>query len=126
MTVSDDTYVADLLRLAGGVNVYGGEAERYPATTPAESLARGADVHFFPDEPYRFRPEKHEEETARDSSGGSARASSSRATTTAGTGRGRSTGSRRCGSCAPRSREARGASGSGGSGDPGTPRARAC
>ena len=65
MTVSDDTYVADLLRLAGGVNVYGREADRYPATTPAEALARGADVHFFPDEPYRFRPEKHEEETAR-------------------------------------------------------------
>jgi ABC-type Fe3+-hydroxamate transport system substrate-binding protein len=64
MTVSDDTYVGDLLHLAGGVNVYGGEADRYPATTPAESLARGAQVHFFPDEPYRFRAEKHGDETA--------------------------------------------------------------
>jgi ABC-type Fe3+-hydroxamate transport system substrate-binding protein len=64
MTVSDDTYVADLLRLAGGVNVYGREADRYPATTPAESLARGAEVHFFPDEPYRFRESRHGEETA--------------------------------------------------------------
>ncbi|MEO8432532.1 MAG: helical backbone metal receptor [Acidobacteriota bacterium] len=59
MTVSDDTYVADLLRLAGGVNVYAREEVRYPATTPEESLARGADVHFFPSEPYPFRPEKH-------------------------------------------------------------------
>lgn len=65
MTVSDDTYVADLLRLAGGVNVYGREVERYPATTPEDSLARGADVHFFPDEPYRFTPRRHGEETER-------------------------------------------------------------
>jgi iron complex transport system substrate-binding protein len=63
MTVSDDTYVADLLRLAGGVNVYGREADRYPATTPEESLARGADVHIFPSEPYPFRKEKHEQLT---------------------------------------------------------------
>lgn len=60
MTISDDTYVADLLRLAGGVNVFAREAERYPASTPEESLERGADVHFFPSEPYPFRPEKHE------------------------------------------------------------------
>ena len=59
MTVSDDTYIADLIALAGGVNVYGREAERYPATSPGESLSRGADVHFFPDEPYPFKPVKH-------------------------------------------------------------------
>ncbi|HEY6065090.1 MAG TPA: helical backbone metal receptor, partial [Thermoanaerobaculia bacterium] len=59
MTVSDDTYVADLLRRAGGVNVYGGEPERYPTATPSDSLARGAAVHFFPSEPYPFREEKH-------------------------------------------------------------------
>ena len=61
MTVSDDTYASDLLRLAGGVNVYGREPERYPAVTPEDSVARGADVHFFPSEPYPFRPEKHAE-----------------------------------------------------------------
>jgi ABC-type Fe3+-hydroxamate transport system substrate-binding protein len=59
MTVSDDTYVADLLRLAGGVNVYARESDRYPATTPEESLSRGADVHFFPSEPFPFRADKH-------------------------------------------------------------------
>jgi ABC-type Fe3+-hydroxamate transport system substrate-binding protein len=59
MTISDDTYVADLLRLAGGINVYGRENERYPVTTPQDALARGADVHFFPDEPFPFAPEKH-------------------------------------------------------------------
>lgn len=60
MTISDDTYVADLLRLAGGVNVFGHEAERYPSSTPPAALARGADVHFFPSEPYPFRRERHE------------------------------------------------------------------
>jgi ABC-type Fe3+-hydroxamate transport system substrate-binding protein len=60
MTISDDTYVADLLALAGGVNVFGREAERYPAATVEASLERGADVHFFPSEPYPFRREKHE------------------------------------------------------------------
>ena len=65
MTVSDDTYVADLLALAGGVNVYAREPERYPTTTPEESLARGADVHLFPDEPYRFTPRRHAEEIER-------------------------------------------------------------
>jgi ABC-type Fe3+-hydroxamate transport system substrate-binding protein len=65
MTVSDDTYVADLLRLAGGVNVFGGEASRYPEASPEESLERGALVHFFPSEPYPFRAEKHAEEVVR-------------------------------------------------------------
>ena len=59
MTVNDDTYVSDLLRLAGGVNVYGGDADRYPSTTPEEALSRGAAVHLFPSEPYPFREEKH-------------------------------------------------------------------
>ena len=60
MTVSDDTYVADLLRLAGGVNVFAQEAERYPAMSPEEASTRGAEVHFFPTEPFPFRKRRHE------------------------------------------------------------------
>jgi ABC-type Fe3+-hydroxamate transport system substrate-binding protein len=60
MTVSDDTYVADLLRLGGGSNVFGSEAARYPTASPQQAVARGARAHFFPSEPYPFRPEKHE------------------------------------------------------------------
>lgn len=60
MTVSDDTYVADLLHLAGGINAFGREEARYPTASPNEAVARGADVHFFPSEPYPFRKEKHE------------------------------------------------------------------
>jgi ABC-type Fe3+-hydroxamate transport system substrate-binding protein len=60
MTVSDDTYVADLLRLAGGSNVFGQEGARYPTTTPQEARARAAEAYFFPSEPFSFRREKHE------------------------------------------------------------------
>ena len=59
MSVSDDTYVADLLRLAGGVNVFGGAAERYPRAEPSGPESRRAEVHLFPSEPYPFREEKH-------------------------------------------------------------------
>ncbi len=61
MTVSDDTYVGDLIRLAGGENVYGGEASRYPTTDPAEAAARNAEVHIFPSEPFPFREDRHRE-----------------------------------------------------------------
>jgi ABC-type Fe3+-hydroxamate transport system substrate-binding protein len=59
MTVSNDTYVADLLRLGGGENVYAREAVRYPTVTPADAMARNADMHIFPSEPYPFSEEKH-------------------------------------------------------------------
>jgi ABC-type Fe3+-hydroxamate transport system substrate-binding protein len=59
MTISDDTYVADLIRLAGGVNVYGGEAVRYPATHPSEALGRRPALPIFPSEPYPFSEAKH-------------------------------------------------------------------
>jgi ABC-type Fe3+-hydroxamate transport system substrate-binding protein len=59
MTISDDTYVADLIGMAGGVNVYGQETSRYPTTTPGEALARRPALHIFPSEPYPFSEEKH-------------------------------------------------------------------
>jgi hypothetical protein len=65
MTISDDTYVADLLRLAGGTNAYGGESARYPTTTPSEALARQARVQIFASEPYPFSQEKHGDLAAR-------------------------------------------------------------
>jgi ABC-type Fe3+-hydroxamate transport system substrate-binding protein len=64
MTISDDTYVADLLRLAGGANVYASEPDRYPKTSPSEAIRRGAEVHFFPSEPYPFSHERHDSLTA--------------------------------------------------------------
>jgi ABC-type Fe3+-hydroxamate transport system substrate-binding protein len=59
MTVSDDTYVADLLRLAGGRNVYAEEPTRYPTASPADAVSRATEVHLFPSEPFPFREERH-------------------------------------------------------------------
>src|SRR5262249_6509762 len=59
MTVSDDTYVGDLLRLGGGENVYGLERVRYPTKSPSDAIARGAEVHIFPVEPFPFSEDKH-------------------------------------------------------------------
>ena len=54
MTVSDDTYVSDLFRHAGGANVFGGEPARYPEVSPARVRAAEPDVLFFPSEPFPF------------------------------------------------------------------------
>ena len=59
MTVSDDTYVADLLRFSGGLNAFGSEPVRYPSVSPEMAIARGVEVHFFPSEPYPFRRSRH-------------------------------------------------------------------
>ena len=58
MTVSGDTYVSDLMRYAGGVNVFAAEAARYPEVTAARVRAERPDVLFFPSEPYPFS-ERH-------------------------------------------------------------------
>jgi iron complex transport system substrate-binding protein len=58
MTVSDDTYVSDLLRYAGGENVFRGGERRYPEFTPEEILALDPDVLIFPSEPFPFS-ERH-------------------------------------------------------------------
>jgi iron complex transport system substrate-binding protein len=60
MTISDDTYVADLISLAGGENVYADASDRYPTTTPAEALSRRPSLHIFASEPYPFSAEKHD------------------------------------------------------------------
>ncbi len=66
MTVSNDTYVANLLSLVG-------RAERLRRRSrsgirrprPSEALARSAQVQIFASEPYPFSEEKHGELTAK-------------------------------------------------------------
>ena len=60
MTVSGDTYVSDLLRYAGGENVFSSEPARYPEITPARVRAERPDVLFFASEPYPFS-DRHRE-----------------------------------------------------------------
>lgn len=55
MSINSDTYVHDVLRLAGGVNVCADLPDRYPRVTLEEVAARLPEVILLPDEPYRFR-----------------------------------------------------------------------
>lgn len=54
MSVSDATYIADLLRLAGGRNAFGDRAEDYPIVTEEEVVSAAPDALLLPDEPFRF------------------------------------------------------------------------
>lgn len=55
MTINRDTYVHDVLRLAGGANVFAAEEVRYPSVT-LDAIRRAApEVILLPDEPFRFR-----------------------------------------------------------------------
>lgn len=58
MTVGPRVYIADLVRLAGGVPSFEEKAGRgsdYPTTDEGSILASRPDVLILPDEPYRFR-----------------------------------------------------------------------
>jgi len=58
MTVGRRTYIADLLRHAGGslsLEEKNGEGPDYPVTSEDEIVASRPDVLILPDEPYRFR-----------------------------------------------------------------------
>lgn len=55
MTISDDTFMAGLLSLAGGQNVFGAQKDRYPAIAP--ELLHSADplLVLLPNEPFPFQ-----------------------------------------------------------------------
>jgi ABC-type Fe3+-hydroxamate transport system substrate-binding protein len=55
MTINRDTYIHDMLRLCGGVNVFADRPERYPEVTLDEVATAAPEVILLPDEPYRFR-----------------------------------------------------------------------
>lgn len=55
MTINGDTYIHDMLRVSGGLNVFAGATKRYPEVTLDEVAATAAEVILLPDEPYRFR-----------------------------------------------------------------------
>ena len=55
MTINRDTYLHDMLAVAGGTNVFAEEAGRYPQVTLEQVAAAVPEVILLPDEPYRFR-----------------------------------------------------------------------
>ena len=63
MAAGGDTYIGDLLRAAGGENVFEGRegGERYPRVTLGELAEASPEVILLPSEPYRFG-KRHREE----------------------------------------------------------------
>lgn len=64
MSVNDDTFIASLLALAGGVNVFGGAVERYPEIDESALAAAAPALVLLSTEPFPFG-EKHAEELSR-------------------------------------------------------------
>jgi ABC-type Fe3+-hydroxamate transport system substrate-binding protein len=63
MTVNDDTFIAGLLSLAGGRNVFAERADRYPSISAAELHDADPLRVLLPNEPFPFQV-KHAEELA--------------------------------------------------------------
>lgn len=61
MTINDDTFIAAMLAMAGGRNVFGGLGDRYPTVTVDQLRAAAPDVVFLSSEPFPFAP-KHVQE----------------------------------------------------------------
>ena len=62
MAASGDTYIGDLLRVCGGINVCEDAAQgRYPRLQLTDLIDLDPEVILLPSEPYRFR-ERHAEE----------------------------------------------------------------
>jgi ABC-type Fe3+-hydroxamate transport system substrate-binding protein len=63
MTVNDDTFIAGLLSLPGGQNVFGAHDSRYPSITADELHNADPLLVLLPNEPFPFQ-DKHADELA--------------------------------------------------------------
>ena len=63
MVAGGDTFATAMLALAGGVNVFAAQAERYPTVTPEGLAAADPDAVLLSSEPFPFK-EKHADELA--------------------------------------------------------------
>jgi ABC-type Fe3+-hydroxamate transport system substrate-binding protein len=63
MTVNDDTFIAGLLALPGGQNVFGTRENRYPTISPAELHEADPLRILLPNEPFPFQ-DRHVDELA--------------------------------------------------------------
>lgn len=57
MTINSDTFIHDMITMAGGINVFEDKKDRYPTVTAKEIIAKRPDVILLPDEPYHFTDE---------------------------------------------------------------------
>jgi ABC-type Fe3+-hydroxamate transport system substrate-binding protein len=63
MTLAGDTYGSSMLQLLGCVNVFAGEAVRYPPVELPDAAGRQPELVLLPTEPYPFK-ERHVAEVA--------------------------------------------------------------
>jgi iron complex transport system substrate-binding protein len=61
MTLNDDTFIAGLLALPGGQNVFGARGDRYPSITATELHDADPLIVLLPNEPFPFQA-KHADE----------------------------------------------------------------
>ncbi len=64
MSVSGDTFISDLLRLAGGENAFADRPKRYPVIEARDLAAAGLHAVFLSTEPFPFQA-KHIDEVSR-------------------------------------------------------------
>ena len=64
MSVSGDTFISDLLGLAGGENAFAERPKRYPVVEAEEMAAAGLEAVLLSSEPFPFQ-EKHVDEVSR-------------------------------------------------------------
>jgi ABC-type Fe3+-hydroxamate transport system substrate-binding protein len=64
MSVSGDTFISDLLRLAGGENAFADRPKRYPVVEAEDLAAAGLHAVLLSTEPFPFQ-EKHIDEVSR-------------------------------------------------------------
>lgn len=64
MSVSGDTFISDLLRLAGGDNAFADRPKRYPVVEAEDLAAAGLQAVLLSTEPFPFQ-EKHVDEVSR-------------------------------------------------------------
>lgn len=60
MSIGADTFVHDVLRTVGAVNVCGDAAARYPEVSLDRVVAAGVDAVLLPSEPWEFGPDDRE------------------------------------------------------------------
>ena len=55
-TINHDTYISDILRHSGFINVFSDEEDRYSEITVTGLIKHKPDIIFFPSEPFNFLP----------------------------------------------------------------------
>ena len=54
MTINADTFIHDMITIAGGINIFHDKPDRYPTISLDEIKNRTPDLILLPDEPYHF------------------------------------------------------------------------